>query len=70
MKTTFDSSKLKEERLRCGYSFLEFSRALQKHEPKATKTLVWKWERGAQPTMRYAKALANVLGRDISFFYK
>lgn len=71
MAIKFDSKKLKNERERLGYSFEELARALRVIEPKATKAVVWNWEnQDAQPAARYMHAIAQVFGREESYFQK
>lgn len=67
----FDGAKLKEERLRQGYSCEQLAVKLRGVGPKASKQHVWSWERGlCDPTPRFWFALARSLGRPVEYFLK
>lgn len=69
--STFDSEKLKAERLACGFtSCLSFARAIKDQGmPKASPALACYWERGVVPSSRYLMVISKVLNRPIDYFF-
>lgn len=67
----FNKQLLFLERTKKGYTFGSFVKELRKHEPKASKGIVWNWESGeSEPCGRYLRAICKVLGKKMDDFYK
>lgn len=66
----FNTAKLVSERRRTKLSLLDVAKRLRSIEPKASKNLVWNWERGTQPCTKYVYAIAQIFDKDVSYFLK
>lgn len=70
-ESNFNAAGLRTLMQAKGFSYLTLARALQAHEPKCSKQIVWKWatERSI-PESRYVNALAKVFKKSPIFFFK
>ena len=64
----FSAEKFKAERIAQKITFGKFAEALKKYNGKASKSLVFKWEHGSQPSYLYISAICEILKKDLSFF--
>jgi len=70
MTSEFDGEKFLRELKKQKYSLGTFASALQKHETMASKSVVWQWTQGSQPSIRYMSAISKVLGKPIENFVR
>lgn len=70
IKNQFNNKALTKKRKAAGLTYLQLSRALQIFEPKCSKTVVWQWEKGSQPSFRYISALCRYFGCESKEFIK
>lgn len=64
----FDHKKLKAERAKQGVSQGKFAEMLKEYIPKASKSLVQRWEEGAMPNGVNLVALSKVLKKRPEYF--
>lgn len=71
MGKKFNCKALSKERKACGFkSYYSFGKALRTIVPTASTQLVFGWEvYGHAPSFKYLQAIAEVLKKDVSYFF-
>lgn len=58
----FKPERLRQLRVKGGFDMSKFARALQKYAPKAYRSTIRNWEKGAIPNSLYGVAISKILG--------
>lgn len=64
----FNHKRLIKERLKRGMTYGQLEKELRRYESKASKSIIYNWERGAIPSSVYLMILCKIFGKKADYF--